>query len=463
VRPLELTLLLVVLYRCLRPQLTGRSHSPFAVAAAITVAGLVHVLVESPRWQMAPLYLAAAAASISAARTGARRRGDRGAACGPHAGLTCAVTAAAAAVGALAAWALPVPELPVPSGDRPIGTTTVELTDLDRLARYGERPTAPRRLVAQAWYPTPADGASSAWVSEGAAFGRAVADWLELPAPLLDHLGLVRSTATEDAPIAGSEPLPVVVYVHGWGGFRSVQATLAEALASHGYVVVALDHTYGSVATRFTDGEVVPIDPSALPTDASSDTYDEASRTLVTTFADDVRFLLDELEAGTIPVLGDGLDLERVGLVGHSTGGGAAIDVCASDPRCATVIGFDPWVEPVGDTIIGSGLAVPTLSLRSEEWVDHPNDARLRRLHAASQDVTGLAAIAGTTHRDVTMLPLLTPLAGVIGLAGDTDGRRTHRIVEAWTLGFLDAHLRGQPDRDPLDGSSTFTEVTLDE
>jgi dienelactone hydrolase len=461
VRPLELTLLLVVLYRCARPQLAGRLESPFVVAAAIAVAGVGHVVVESPRWQMAPLYLAAAAATISAARTGSRRRGDRGAR-DPRAGIACTVTATAAAAGALAAWALPVPGLPDPSGDRPIGTTTVELTDLDRLARYGERPTAPRRLVAQAWYPTRADGAPSAWVSEGVAFGRAVADWLEMPGPLLDHLGLVRSTATVDAPLAGSDPLPVVVYVHGWGGFRSVQATLAEALASHGYVVVALDHTYGAVATRFADGEVVPIDPSALPTDAPSETYDEASRTLVTTFADDVRFLLDELETGAIPVLGDGLDLERVGLVGHSTGGGAAVDVCASDPRCATVVGFDPWVEPVGDAIIGSGLAVPTLSLRSEEWVGNPNDARLRRLHAASQDVAGLAAISGTTHRDVTMLPLLSPLARVVGFAGDTDGRRTHEIVEAWTLGFLDAHLRDQPDRDPLDGASAFTEVTVD-
>jgi dienelactone hydrolase len=462
VRPLELTLLLVVLYRCARPQLAGRAASPFVVAAAVAVAGAVHVLVESPRWQMAPLYLAAAAASVSAARTGARRRAAPGTATGPRAGLTCTAIAAAAAVGALAAWALPVPHLPEPSGARPIGTTTVELTDPDRLARYGERPTSPRRLVAQAWYPTAAAGGPSAWVPEGAAFGRAVADWLEVPGPVLDHLGLVRSSATIDAPLAGSGPLPVVVYVHGWGGFRSVQATLAEALASHGYVVVALDHTYGAVATRFTDGEVVPIDPSALPADASSPEHDEASRTLVTTFADDVRFLLDELEAGAFPVLGTGVDLERVGLIGHSTGGGAAVEVCASDPRCATVVGFDPWVEPVGDTVIGAGLAVPTLSMRSEEWVGDANDARLRRLHAASQDVAGLAVIAGTAHRDVTMLPLLTPLAGAVGLAGDTDGRRTHEIVEAWTLGFLDAHLRDQPDRDPLDGASAFPEVTVD-
>ncbi|MEX0835102.1 MAG: dienelactone hydrolase family protein, partial [Nitriliruptor sp.] len=256
-------------------------------------------------------------------------------------------------------------------------------------------------------------------------------------------------------------PLPVVVYSHGWGGFRTIQAGLAESLASEGYVVAALDHTYGAVATAFPEGEVVAIDPDALPSDVDPEVYDAAAERLVATFADDVAFLLDELEAGAVPMLAGRLDLETVGIVGHSTGGGAAVRLCADDDRCGAIVGFDPWVEPVPDAIIGAGIDVPFLALRSEEWVDNDNDARLRRLRASSTGAPGLVAVDRTTHRDVTQLPFLSPLANRLGLAGSTPGTRTHELTAAWTAAWLDQHLRGAR-RDPLVDPPAFPEARVD-
>jgi dienelactone hydrolase len=461
-RPFELALLIAVLAGCAPPlRRSGRTGAVALVVAAgtLSLAGL-HVAVEGARWQLAPLYLAAAATSVAAAVAVARSSQP------PRTGRKRWWAIAALAVaGGLVGWVLPVPSLPAPPGDLPVGTTVVALTDTDRPAGYGPDPTGPRQLVAQLWYPADPDAPvePAPWVPAGRAFGRAAASWLELPSFALDHVRLVSSHATHDAAPADDASFPVVVYAHGWGGFRAVQADLAQALASRGYVVAALDHTHASVATQLPDGEVVPIDPAALPSGAPPDVYDAAATRLVETFAADLDFLLDRLEAGAVPSLAGRLALERVGFVGHSTGGGAAVARCADEPRCAAVVGYDPWVEPVADAAIGDGLEVPLLSLRSQEWVGNDNDARLRRLHAASSGVSGLLSIAGTTHRDVTVLPQLTPLSGVVGLSGDTPTARTHRIVTAWTTRFLDAHLRGRRLRDPLITPPAFEEVTIDE
>jgi dienelactone hydrolase len=461
VRPAELALLATVLAGVVRPSTRLAAQPLLATVSALAVVAVasVHLAVEGARWQLAPLYLVAAvvvaAAAIDVARpplVGAGRR-------------WWTALGLLAVVGGGAGWSLPVPTLPAPGGPLPVGTTVVSLEDADRLARYGSAPASPRELVLQVWYPADPDARVDfgPWVPAGAAFGREAADWLGLPAFTLDHVGLVRSHATTDAP-ATPQPgaLPVVLYAHGWGGFRTIQSDLAEHLASRGYVVAALDHTHGAVATAFPDGEVVPIDPDALPAGAPSASYDLASQRLVETFAGDLAFLLDELEEGAIPALTGRLDLERVGVVGHSTGGGAAVQLCAEEPRCAAVVGFDPWIEPVPDAILGAGIDVPFLALRSEEWVGNANDARLRRLRASSSEPAVLVSVAGTTHRDVTLLPFLTPLSSQVGLAGPTSGVRTHALTAAWTDAWFDRHLRGSA-RDPATDPPPFDEATVDE
>jgi predicted dienelactone hydrolase len=460
VRPAELALLATVLAGVARP-MTRLAAQPLLAAvsgAAVVLVTVSHVVSEGARWQLAPLYLAAVVVVVASVadlarppQVGAGRRGW----------VTLGLLAVA---GGAVGWSLPVPTLPAPNGPLNVGTSVVTLVDEDRADRYGSSPTAPRELVLQVWYPADPDAPVdlAPWVPAGADFGREAADWLGLPPFSLDHVGLVRSHATADAPATrDAGALPLVIYAHGWGGFRTIQSDLAEHLASRGYVVAALDHTHGAVATAFPDGEVVPIDPMALPEGAPSATYDLASERLVETFTDDLAFLLDELEAGAVPMLTGRLDLERVGVAGHSTGGGAAVRLCASDRRCAAIVGFDPWVEPVPDAILGAGIDVPFLALRSEEWVGNDNDARLRRLRASSSVPAVLVSVDGTTHRDVTLLPFLTPLSSQVGLAGPTSGARTHALTAAWTDAWFDRHLRGAA-RDPVADPPPFDEATVD-
>ena len=140
------------------------------------------------------------------------------------------------------------------------------------------------------------------------------------------------------------------------------------------------------------------------------------------------------------------IDLDRVAMLGHSTGGGAAIAACAAEPRCGAVVGFDPWVEPVASEVLRTGTQRPLLSLRTEDWMARPNERVLQDLHhtqRASGAPEGLVRIDGALHRDFTLIGALSPAGRLLGLAGETPDHDTRTATIAWTARFLDHYVRG--------------------
>lgn len=459
-RALEVLLLLVLALSLARVLWRPAVRGPGLVFGGAVVTGALaaaHVLLEGMRWQLVPAYLVTAALVVVALWR--LRRSDAPAGRPGRARAVAGGGLLALVLAAAAGWALPVVALPAPDGSRPVGTTVFELVDADRTEPYSDDRGRHRRIAVQAWYPAQRSGPPAPWAS-GAAFGARAGQQVGMPGFSLGHLSLLTSHATAQAPIDEAGPYPVVVYSHGWGGFRTAQSDHMEELASRGYVAIAIDHTYGSLATVFPDGDVVPLEPSALPAEAAPRVFDAAAEKLVATFAADIELVLDHLRGAGGEERFDGLlDLSRLALAGHSAGGGAAVLACATEADCDAVVGLDPWVEPVPDAVIGSGLDQPMLSLRSEEWLGTDNDARLRRLHVASPAPARLAHVTGTRHRDFTLLPLLTPLASQLGLSGETDGRRTHRMVDAAVLDFLDRALRGPGDPTPAPIPGGFPEL----
>ncbi len=148
---------------------------------------------------------------------------------------------------------------------------SVELTFPDRLEPYGPQPdTTPRRIMVQVWYPAEADDGAEPgpWTDDFDVIGPAMSRRLGFPGFFLSHTRYSRSHSFEDAPPL-SGLFPLVIYSHGWTGFRGIAVNQAESLASHGYIVVAADHTYGAVITRFRDGTIAGFDPVALPDEAT--------------------------------------------------------------------------------------------------------------------------------------------------------------------------------------------------
>lgn len=431
------------------------------VVAGILLVGLfAHFQVEGFRWQMIPLYLTALGLSVGDIIFLERElkwsnrlaRGVFGSA------------------GILAATAipliLPVPLVPSPSGGMPVGTVTIEITDTDREEIYGESPGGPRRFMAQVWYPASeaAPDDDERWTEDWDVVAPALSRRLGLPSWFLGHTRYTNRHAQRSAPLAAGT-FPVVIYSHGWTGFRSIAMTQMEALASNGYIVIAPDHTYGAVATRFPDGEVVYHDPEALP-DAGSVTVAErekAEETLVEVFAEDLITILDELDLGVdgrFANFANAADLTKLGVFGHSAGGGGAIWVCLVDDRCDAVLGFDPWIEPLPDRILRIEAAKPALFMRSEEWRGTQNDAMLRGLAARGSSITYWMSVDGTDHNDFTIAPLLTSWGSRFGFTGTIGAGRLLPIIDNYLVGFFDVFLLGTGTAS-LD-SVTYQAVTIE-
>ncbi|MGW0789451.1 alpha/beta hydrolase family protein [Streptomyces sp. NPDC002911] len=331
------------------------------------------------------------------------------------------------------------PYLPRPTGPRAVGTTSLHLTDDSRPDPWASGVDA-RELMVSLWYPTASPNGrraqymtpteSELLLEEGGITG--------VPS---DVLSTTRTNAFADARPAGhTRSLPLVVLSPGFTKPRTTLTTLAEDLASHGYVVAAIDHTYESVATTFPDGRVATCTACEVP-------HDEAFwNRLVTNRAADVSFVLDELTEAHAEWDGSRLiDPSRIAMAGHSVGGASAVTSMLADPRVRAGIDIDGTTQvPIPD----SGLSRPFLFLgREAQYSPGSGDGAVATWERDWQRLTGWKrwlVVAGAEHASFTDIGLLAEQLG-IDIGAELPAARASEIVRKYSRAFLDSHLRNRP------------------
>jgi predicted dienelactone hydrolase len=437
-RPLEIVIpVLLAIYLLVPPP------RPFFIRilpASALLFTLIHFFIEGYRWQMLPVYaLTLILTTIPFFSADIKP-------------LICYLTLGLLAVSTAVPILLPVPTIPTPSGPYQVGTRIYELTDPARKEIYSGKDEA-RRFMIQVWYPSEIDPSDelAPWMSKAEIFAPAIATQIDMPSFFLDHLALVRIPAYKESKIALSDQAyPVILFSHGWNGFNAQNTSQALELASHGYVVIGIQHTYGAVITVFNDGTVAKNNPSALPAGAPTEEYETAAHILSDQWAGDMGFTLGLMQlenndpSSPFHTL---LDLERVGVYGHSTGGGAAIQFCGTDTRCKSLLGMDPFMRPVSYEVIDGGVPQPSFFMFSQRWaddVDSRNNELFNKFYPNVKQPLGVISIDGTSHYDFADLPLLSPLAPQLGLKGPINGKRVTTIINDYLLSFFDMTLKGE-------------------
>ncbi len=441
-RPLEIALAFTLAARFLfRNRLRWLDYLPLLVASA-------QVLAEGYRWQLVPLYGLAIWAGIRSIRLLKKRGGQ----------VTKAQSWQSAAGGLavlLLALAppllLPIPQPRPPGGPYPVGTTTWYFVDEDRTDPYAPNPGTPRRLMVQAWYPATQDsitGPPAPWMEKADIIAPAISKWVELPPFFLDHLVYARSDAYPNAQIEESGPYPLILFSHGFGGFRAQNTSQALALVSQGYFVVAVEHTYAAAITVFPDGSLASHNPDTLPENVSDQVFRSAAEDLIDQWNDDFNFVLRAISRMNLEMESpffEQIDQERLGLMGHSTGGRAALQFCTRDARCRAGLVMDPWLMDQEVEAFQQGPGQPFLFMFSENWRSGPQSERFKRYASVIPGQTVVFTIAGTGHYDFTDLPALSPLASYLGLKGPIPGDRVLEITISYTLQFFDQTFKSRP------------------
>src|SRR5262249_7587008 len=152
---------------------------------------------------------------------------------------------------------------------------------------------------------------------------------------------------------------PVLIFSPGFGGTPSMYTVQLEEMASQGYIVVGINHPYGSIATAFLDGTTVTINPNF-----------NASANFPVWVQDQI-FVLDQLEAPNAndpdKLFTGKLDLKHIGDFGQSVGGGTAMKVGITDSRIKAVLSEDS--PPLGNRI-DKPMQQPFLMMESENNLD---------------------------------------------------------------------------------------------
>jgi len=354
----------------------------------------------------------------------------------------------------LLVFSFPKYKMPEVSGDYLIGTKTFIVND-DRPEIYTDEINDTRRIKIQLWYPaeTVEGYVQVPWLIDGVTVSKALSKDFGFPAFALNETAKILSNSYLDAPISNNQTqYPIVIISHGWRGFRNLHQDFAEELASLGYIVVSIDHTYGSVATVFEEGDVAYLNKDALPSRESTPDFLDYANRLVSTYGEDVISTIDYLEVLNsnieLSIFAGRLDLTKIGVLGHSTGGGGDVYAALKDDRITSLIGLDAWVESIDSSDISQGLTIPSMFLRSGDWETGDNNINLYALIDSSEASSLLYQIDGTTHFDFAMVYMFSPLIKLVGLSGSVDSNDLNLILEEVIYEFFNETLKDDVNTD---------------
>lgn len=343
-------------------------------------------------------------------------------------------------------------------GPHPVGNDRFTLT------REGDR-----QLLVEVWYPADASAAADA------AAGHPISDFVP-PGPdhdlLLEKLadlspaGVIgtrlQTASAFQAPPAQGDPYPLLAFSHCHNCVRFSAFTVAERLASHGFVVVAPDHT-GNTLFDALAGDTADINEEFLAVRAA-----------------DIDAVLTAMLAGQDPVpqpLRTLVDPERVGVLGHSYGAATAGRVAQSDPRVKAALPIAAPVEnPVFPNTKVADIHVPMLSILAVEdnSIQKIGNNLIELNFKNANPPVRLVSVADAGHWN------FSDICGLVDMfsAGCGDGERQttpgvqftylditigREIASSYSLAFFDRYLRDNLDAEQFLNAATPAEfVTVE-
>ncbi|MCC7306567.1 MAG: isoform II [Acidobacteria bacterium] len=365
------------------------------------------------------------------------------------------------------AFAQTLPVAPTPTGSYSVGTQEFSLIDNSRPETLTDDANDKRELYIRVWYPAqnvPADAKPQPiFGKQTKEIAEALTTSLRLPKGALNFLALVPSHSYPEAPIAAKGKFPVITFSHGYyQGFAAQNAVQMEELASHGYVVFGIGHTYETILNVFPDGRAVPAGKAMLYepnskvnelTKAYTESKSAAEKAAYANqivllspaierlhiWAADIGFVIDEIErmnAGKAKsIFANKLDIKRIGVMGMSFGGAAAGQVCLKDKRCRAGINMDGRQH--GD-LYANGLKRPFMFMNNETQDTGIN----RDIYQAARSDAYFLTVKGAKHLNFSNFNLFSALDRGNQILGKIPGDRMEKIMSTYTLVFFDKYLK---------------------
>lgn len=363
---------------------------------------------------------------------------------------------------------------PQPTGQYAVGTKLFELPDP---ARHEPETNKPRELVVQVWYPSTPKGfdetgpavavgstPSVALDSDPGSTRNTTAPYAyearEIYKRDLAHQGVapakvrrldnLHSHAIPDALVCTEHgPYPVVIVAHGFTAVRGFYSFFCEEIASHGYVVIMVMHTYMTRLIRFADGHEVDTMRKVPVCAVLEDCYA------------DIELMLDRAIEGHFGSLTPMCDFNYIGMIGHSLGGIMTAQTCRRDARVKAGINLDGTLWGVNGT---KPFHKPFLFLLSPNfYADMSGVLEIQKELLQSMGVTKEnfigsverfckengkdtleIVVSGTTHMTFCDDPIIQAFIASSKPDQSLSAPEPLEVIRECIITFLDRHLKGQ-------------------
>jgi pimeloyl-ACP methyl ester carboxylesterase len=405
----------------------GFAGKIFSLAAFVTAAATL--MVELPRWQVYPAVFVGFALILTLFRSSEISwLGRLLAACGY-----------ALTLGSLAAaFVMPIFKLPTPAGAHAIGTNTRVWYRTEQTEHSGGTGSS-RKIVVQFWYPAAAGQGGKYAPYRDAGAGTRMSKYLQL----------VKTHAKQNVKLDGTQQqFPLLIFSPLWNSGRSPYAIFYEELASQGFIVAAVEH--------------LPDFPREADEIENMEKIGELD-SRATKRALDLILVLDKItelnHADPENLLTGKVDLDRVGVMGHSFGGAASIEACYLDKRFKSAVDLDGAVYgAVGYSgppqpifyFLSDGLRDVTPLLNSSNKDDRDDgimeqldrDRKIKWLH---QYGGYYLRIRDSLHLDFTDRPRYSRMKRLT-MTSKLDPEMEEEVYLKYTVAFFEQTLNGKDE-----------------
>jgi predicted dienelactone hydrolase len=366
----------------------------------------------------------------------------------------------------------PFVKLPEPTGSFKVGTNYLVLNDSSRINADTSSKTSVREIYSQIWYPANLSGNEDKdiYIPDAILFSRLLTksqniSWLPF---LLNHLGKVKTNSYLNAQVLDSDGrFPVIIFSHGLNQFYKFNTSIIEELVSNGYIVIGIVHPYDTPCAVNNNklvvykqkniyDEQIKLEDSAKLDSVwmkieTSDNLSEQQE-LYRQFYDimpvewyerysswmkDILFVKKELSRINIQYFNKSMNLNSIGVIGFSFGGGAAGLAAMADTSIKAGINLDGW-QP--GHLNKKYFQCPFMFITSEE---HKGANGFFQKYS-EKEVLELT-IPDTKHPNFNdMAFLLGKGFQYLGYVGRTDGRQGLSNIKKSVVRFFDVNLKGK-------------------
>lgn len=364
-----------------------------------------------------------------------------------------------------------------PSGKYIVGTTRFDFTDDKRYEEIKGHKDELRTLTVQIWYPANNDGnyKKALWMAKPNKMAKYFSEIEKIPKMLLKNISIAETDSFIDAPLSNDkEKYPVIIFSHGYAGFLGQNTIQMQELASHGYIVCSISHTYECFAVTRNDGRVIPGDSNRIKElDEDNETIEEKKylkRLLEMTIEEkseaewnrlknhpieveranvwikDQKFIIDELEklnrGDYETIFKNRLELENLGTFGHSFGGSTAIHVALSDDRVKAGINMDGSTNgQVTNLKFNTPIMFLNSNIRINKHVFLGDFMNISLFDKSELDAYHIK-IKDSSHMNFSEFPYISPLLKLTPIVGKINNTKMQKIINNYVLEFFNKYLK---------------------